>query len=93
MAIEQHPGDTGGSGGAGDVRQSRAADGFHDDGTGMLRSVALNNVEELLALLDGIVPGIDDFEADAEFRGSLLRGAGLFALEVVVVGDQRHQEI
>src|SRR5271167_4288112 len=92
LAVEHDPGDTGGSSSAARMGQSRTANRFEDDRVGMFRGARLNDVQELLALVDGVVRGIDDFDVNAEALSCGLRSACLLDLKIIIVSDQRYQE-
>ena len=92
LAIEHYPGDFCGCSGAADVGQSGAAYGFEDDRVGMLRGIALNDVQKLLALIDGVVRRVNDLDINAKALRGCFRSSCLLDLEIIIVGDQRYQE-
>src|SRR5438876_50051 len=65
---------------------------LYKDSAGPKRRIRLDGLEELRAVLDGMVVGINDLGLDTEFRRGGFRGCGLFHLIVVVLGYQRNQE-
>jgi len=60
-----------------------SADGLDENSRGPLRRV-LNNFDELLGLVDGIVVGVDDLNLDAESRGHFSDSDCLFRLVIVL---------
>ena len=53
----------------------------------------MDDLQQLLALGDGVVPGIEDLEIKIQTAGGLLGRGSLFDLIVVIVGGQRQQEL
>src|SRR5205809_5766445 len=92
LPAENSPSDAGGCGSLGYLRKRGSADGFYKDSAGPKRRFRLDGLEELRALRDGIVVGINDLGLDTEFRRGGFRSCGLFHLIVVVLGYQRNQE-
>ena len=92
LAIENHPSDLRGGGSAADVRQSGTANRLEDNGVGTLRSIPLNYVQQLLALIDGIVAGVDDLYVNSEPLSGGFRSPRLLNLEIIIIRDQRYQE-
>ncbi len=92
LAVEHHPCNIRGRSCAPHVRQSGAADRLENDGVGMFCGGALNDVQELLALIDGIVASVADLDINAEALSGGFGGARLLDLKIIIVGDQRYQE-
>jgi hypothetical protein len=59
------------------------ADGFDQDRGGMLRRI-LNDFNELLRLVHGVVVGVDDLNGSAESRSHVGHGDCLFCLVIVL---------
>jgi len=53
----------------------------------------LDEFEDLLALLDGIVIGEDDFQIEAQAAGDFLGRGGLLDLVVIVLRDEREDKV
>ncbi len=92
FAIENHPSDTGAGRGAGHLGKSGATDRLENDGMGTKRGGGLHGFEDLRALVDGVVVGVDNLQFDIEFAGGEFGGFRLLNLVVVVAGGQRNQK-
>src|SRR5579859_5765477 len=91
IAIENGPTDIGSGGRASHLGQGGAADGLENDGTGPVRGRRLNGAEDLGALVDGVVIGVDNVGGDAHFIGGLFGGLSLLHLIIVVVSGERNE--
>ncbi len=52
----------------------------------------MDELEDLLALLDGVAIGEDEFEIEAQALGGFFGGGGLLDLVVIVLRDQREDK-
>src|SRR5208283_4755699 len=93
VAIENDPGDARVEGGASHLRESRAAGGFHDDSGGAIFGRNLNGLEDLGALVDCVVIGKDDLHIEVKLVSSALGILRLLELIVVIVGNERNQDL
>ena len=53
----------------------------------------LDYTQQLLALIDGVVAGIDDLNVCIQAPGSTFGGRGLFLLVVIVICNERNQHV
>lgn len=90
LAVEDDPSDAGGDGGFGDLRHG-SANGFDHDGVGVVVAI-LNDFDELLSLIDGVIVSVDDVKVNAEAGGSGAGGVGLLELIVVVLGGEANDD-
>src|SRR5262249_30446171 len=93
VAIENSPADARGSGGASDLREGCAANGFKDDGVGTVRFFGLDGLEKLCALGDGVVVGVNDLEFKAKLASGIFGGLRLLDLIIVVAGGERDKKM
>jgi hypothetical protein len=92
VAIEQNPPDSAADGGASRLRQGRTHR-LNDDGRGPVSGEGgLNNLQDLLALFDGIVVGMEDFQINSKTPGRGLRRDRLLNLIVVIVVGEGNYE-
>jgi len=91
IAVDDAPTDTGSDSSLRNLRHA-SADRLHENGAGVLDRV-LNDLEELLGLIDGIVVGVDHLNVDAEAGGHFRYRYCLFCLVVVVSGDEGNNYI
>jgi hypothetical protein len=90
-AIHNHPAQACACGRTCDLRESSIARRLEDqcaDPGGMV----LNHLQQLLALLNGIVVGIKDFKIHVQSAGALLSGIRLFPLIVAFPGNERERK-
>jgi len=91
LAIQDHPANIGAYSGLRDLGKSSAANRLKDDrGWPVLRR-GLDGAQQLSALINGIIPGVKDFDLQTETGRDTLRRLGLFDLVIVIVGGQRNQ--
>ena len=86
--IEDDPSNTCGRGGAGDLREGGPSGGLEHNRVGARRSGTLNELQQLLALRQAVIVGVNNFQVDAQTASRLLRGCCLFLLVVVIVVRQ-----
>jgi len=91
VAVEDSPSDTGRSGSAGNLGQGGTTDRLKDDGVRAVVVGRLDGFEDLGALGDGVIIGIEDLDFRAQIAGHQLGGLGLFDLVIVVVGGKRNE--
>src|SRR5271166_2464502 len=93
VAIKNRPANSGIDGSARYLRQCSSTDRLKNDGVRTIFLGGLNRLQDLGALIDGIVIGVENLEIHVQFTGCLLRGARLFDLIIVVVRGQRNQKL
>ena len=92
-AIQNGPGD---SCVARDLRylRKRASPHWLQNNSGRARfRRGLDRLQNMCALIYGVVVGINHVNVDAQFRARPLRGKRLLQLEIVVVRGKRHQKV
>src|SRR5262249_22075250 len=90
ITVNDRPSDSLGDGGMrhlGEAGSNRVT----NDRVGSGFRCALNGIEKLLTLIDGVAFGVDDLGFCAEPIGHLCDRASLFALIVVFIGNERNQ--
>src|SRR5215467_12458100 len=92
VAIENRPADSRRRRRTGNLGQGGAADGFKDNGARAMLFFSLDSLQELRALSNGIVVGVNDLEFDAKLAGSSLGRLRLLDLVIVVVGRERNEK-
>ncbi len=90
--VHDHPAHAGGYSRTGDLWKCRATGGLEHNGIGPLFGSSLNGLQNLRALIDGVVVRINNFRFDTELAGHLYGGTCLFNLVIIVVGQQRHKD-
>jgi len=80
-------------GSASNLRQGSTADGFEHNGVGTIFGSDLNGFEDLRALVNGVVFGVDGLQLDTEILRGKSRGIGLLELIVIFAGGQRKQKL
>ncbi len=93
VAVEDDPADARHRGGPSYLGQGRSAGGLEDDAVGKRGGFCLDELQDLLALLDGIVVGEDDFQIKAQAVGNFLGRGGLFDLVVIVLRDEGKDKV
>ncbi len=91
-AIEHDPANAGAGCGAGHLRQRGRAQRLEKNGVGAIFGSGLNRFQNLVALLDGVVIGLRNFQIETEALGGFPRGRRLFLLVVVIVGGDGEEE-
>jgi len=91
-SIEDDPADPGGGSGAGGLRERGGAKRLEEDAVRAFFRRPLNDFQDLVALLDGVVIGVSDFEGEAEALSGFFGGGRLLLLIIVVVGREREEE-
>src|SRR5206468_1868344 len=92
LTVENYPPDSGGDGGAGHVRQCRSANRLEHDGIRTRAGGGLYNLQQLLALVDSVVIGVDDLRVNSKLARGFLGSLGLFELIVIVASGERNEE-
>jgi hypothetical protein len=92
VAIQYCPSDAGANRSLGHLRQCSAAHRLEDDGAGAGSRSCLNSLENLGALIDGVVIGENNLNFHAEFAAGGIGRLRLFDLVVVIAGRKRDQE-
>jgi hypothetical protein len=92
LAIQNYPRDPRGCGSAAHMRQGCAADRLEYNRVGMLRSIPLNYVQQLLTLINGVIAGVADLYVNSETLSGGFRGSRLLDLEIIIIGYKRNQE-
>ena len=88
IAIADHPGDALTSRGFSHAAQARGGDGFHEESRWGGSPCRLDDLEQLLALRDGVVVGVEDLEFESQSSPVALATAGLLVLIGVVIGER-----
>ena len=92
LAIQQNHSNSSGGGGASYLRMRGRTGRFEEDGVGPRSGRGLDAGQQLLALHDAIVAGINDVNLDPQFAGCLLGSRSLLDLVIVVVVGQRERK-
>ena len=87
VAVADDPADVLRDGGFGDAAESAGGDRLDEESVGRGVRAGLDDLEELLALGDGVVVGVEEAEIDVELSACGLGDEGLLVLIGVVVGQ------
>src|SRR5579871_412116 len=86
IAVDDSPSNTRGDGGLGDLRHARA-DRLDQNRRGSPFRI-LDDLDELLRLIDGVIVSVDDLDLYAEAGGYIGHGDCLFSLVIVFSGGE-----
>ena len=75
------------------MRQAGTADGLENDSVGTRLAFGLHELQNLLALLNAVAVGVENFYVDPEAAGSILARRSLFDLIIIVLGDERDYNV
>jgi|SRR5580692_2456374 hypothetical protein len=93
ITIQNDPADTCMHGSASNLRQGSTADGFEHNRVGAIFRSDLNGFEDLRALIDSIVFGVDGLQFDTEILRGKSCGIGLLELIVIFAGGERKKKL
>jgi len=91
LSIQNHPSDACAHRCPGDLRKAGRPRRFKHNRIGSPLGSRLNNLQQLLALINRIVIGINDLQLRAQLARRVFSGCGLLNLVIIVVGGEGQQ--
>ena len=92
LAIQDDPGNSRVHGGLGDLWETGAAHGLENDAVGPELSAALNELQDLLALLNAVIVSIEDLHSNTQVPCCFLGRRCLLHLVIVILSEKGYYD-